>query len=242
MSDTAVTFVDVTSTDQATIVEFANPANKNVMDDALVGAFHAALDAADQRKVLVFRGSGDGFSCGRPHSPGGHPAGPEAAKKALNDVVRMNLRVAGWPAPTVALVHGYAHGAALGLIQQCDIALAERGSVFSFPEITYNLPPGLVASYLRRCVNEKAARYLVMSGQQVDADRAREMGLLSDVVPPGTLETAGAALIGHLSSRIEAEIWLKETIAAFAPWPGSLEQAMNQGVQTVFAWGARNKK
>lgn len=242
MSDTVTKHLRVTPTDQATIIELANPENKNVMDDAMVGELHAALDASDERKVLVFRGSGDGFSNGRPHSSGGHPGGPEAAKKALGDVVRMNVRVARWKAPTVALVHGYAHGAALGLIQQCDIAIAERGSVFSFPEITYNLPPGLVASYLRRCVGEKAARYLVMSGEQVDADRAREMGLISDVVSPGTLQSTGDALIGHLANRIEAEIWLKESIATFNPWPGNIESLMRAGVETVFAWGARNKK
>jgi len=75
----------------------------------MIGELHAALDASDERRVLVFRGTGDGFSAGRPHSSGGHPGGPEAARKALNDVVRMNVRVGRWKAPTVALVHGYAH-------------------------------------------------------------------------------------------------------------------------------------
>ncbi|HXP94474.1 MAG TPA: enoyl-CoA hydratase/isomerase family protein [Candidatus Binatia bacterium] len=242
MNDTATKRLSVTHGDPATIVEFTNPAAKNVMDDVMIGELHAVLDASDDRKVLVFRGRGDGFSAGRPHSPGGHPGGPEAARKALNDVVRLNLRVGKWKAPTVALVHGYAHGAALGLIQQCDIALAERGTVVSFPEITYHLPPGLVASYLRRCVSEKAARYLVMSGRQVDAVRAREMGLISDVVEPGTLHAAGDALIGELAARIEAEIWLKESLAKFNPWQGDLDTLMEQGVGTVFAWGARNKK
>lgn len=242
MSETSTARLTVERTDRATIVEFANPAQQNVMDDAMIAQLHAALDASDERRVLVFRGSGDGFSRGRPHSSGGHPGGPEAARKALNDVVRMNARIARWKAPTIALIHGFAHGAALGLTQQCDIAIAERGTVLSFPEITYNLPPGLVVSYLRRCVHEKAARWLVMTGEQVDADRAREMGLISDVLAPGTLQQAGAALIGSLAGRIEAEIWLKETLATFTPWTADLDGLMEEGVGTVFAWSARNKK
>ena len=234
--------LNVVRTERATIVEFANPQEKNVIDDAFVGELHAALDASDERRILAFRGSGGGFSAGRPHSSSGHPGGPEAARKALMDVVRMNARVAKWKAPTVALVHGFAHGAALGLTQQCDIVLGEAGTVFSFPEITYNLPPGLVASYLRRCVSEKAARWLVMSGRQVDADRAREMGLISAVVASGTLQKEGDALIAELGERLEAEIWLKESLAKFNPWPGDLDGLMEQGVGTVFAWGARNKK
>ena len=149
MSDTATKRLHVISTEHATIVEFANPDAKNVIDDAFVGELHAALDAADERKVLAFRGVGSGFSSGRPHSSTGHPGGPGGgAQSRFMDVVRMNARVAGWKAPTIALVHGFAHGAALGLTLQCDIAIAESGTIFSFPEITYNLPPGLVASYL----------------------------------------------------------------------------------------------
>jgi enoyl-CoA hydratase/carnithine racemase len=242
MSETATSKLTVTQTEGATIVEFADPANKNVFDDAMIGQLHAALDASDERKVLALRGAGDGFSCGRPHSSGGHPGGPEAARKALGDVVRMNSRLAKWKAPTVALVHGFAHGAALGLIQQCDLVLAEAGTVVSFPEITYNLPPGLVASYLRRCVHEKAARWLVMTGEAVDAERALEMGLISKVVAKGTLGKAGDELIASMAGRLEAEIWLKEGIAKFNPWPGEIDSLMQQGVETVFAWGARNKK
>jgi enoyl-CoA hydratase len=242
MSDTRMTRLEVKHTEAATIVAFADPERKNVMDDAMVAELHAALDASDERKILVFRGAGGGFSCGRPHSSSGHPGGPEAARKALGDVVRMNARVAHWKAPTIAFVHGYAHGAALGLTQQCDIVLAERGTKLSFPEITYNLPPGLVVSYLRRCINEKAARYLVMTGEEVDADRALAMGLISAVVAPGTLASAGEKLVEELASRIEAEIWLKESLAAFTPWPASLDELMERGLGTVFAWSARNKK
>jgi enoyl-CoA hydratase len=242
MSDTTTARLKIKQTDAATILAFANADQKNVMDDAMIAELHAALDAADERKILVFRGTGDGFSSGRPHSSGGHPGGPEAARKSLGDIVRMNARVAHWKAPTLALVHGYAHGAALGLTQQCDIVLAEAGTVFSFPEITYNLPPGLVVSYLRRCVNEKAARYLVMTGEQVDAARALEMGLISTVVAPGTLKSAGEKLVGELAGRIEAEIWLKESLAKFTPWTADLDALMEQGVGTVFAWSARNKK
>lgn len=242
MSNTTAQPLNVIRTEHATLVEFANPEQKNVIDDACVAELHAVLDASDERKILAFRGSGAGFSAGRPHSSTGHPGGPEAARKALLEVVRMNLRVAAWKAPTIALVHGFAHGAALGLTQQCDIALAEAGTVFSFPEITYNLPPGLVASYLRRCISEKAARWLIMTGHEVDTERAREMGLVSAVVPSGMLQKEGDALIAELGGRIEAEIWLKESLAKFEPWPGDLDALMEQGVGTVFAWGARNKK
>ena len=67
------------------------------------------------------------------------------------------------------------------------------------------------------------------------------MGLISIVVAAGTLQKEGDALIAELGGRIEAEIWLKESLTKFNPWPGDLGVLMEQGVGTVAAWGARNK-
>ena len=57
----------------------------------------------------------------------------------------MNLRIAQWAAPTIGFAHGFANGAALGILQHMDIVVAAKGTMFSFPEITYHLPPSLVA-------------------------------------------------------------------------------------------------
>jgi len=225
----------------ATILRFDDAENRNRLDDGMVAALHAALDAADPAEALVLRANGDGFSAGRPHSTGGHPGGPEAAKRALEDVVRLNLRIAKWTAPTLAVVHGYANGAALGILQHVDIVVAARGTRFSFPEITYNLPPGLVVSYLRRFVNEKAARYLVMTGDEIDADRAAELGLVSLVVAPDRLDGEAERLLTHLTERLEAETALKATLATFSPVKDDLGEAMQGGLADVLAFTRRKK-
>jgi enoyl-CoA hydratase/carnithine racemase len=215
--------------------------NKNRLDDAMVDELHAALDGADPDATLAFKGNGQGFSAGRPHSPGGHPNGPEAAKHALNEVVRLNLRIAQWPGPTVGIVHGFAHGAALGLLQHMDIVIAAAGTRFSFPEITYHLPPSLVASYLGQKVNEKATRYLVMTGQEVDAERALGMGLISDVVAAEALENEALCLLTQLGERLEAERAMKVTLAEFSNYAGELGADMERGVGAVMRWARRPK-
>jgi enoyl-CoA hydratase/carnithine racemase len=228
-------------TEFATIVRFNDPENKNRLDDAAVEELHVALDGADPNAILAFKGNGDGFSAGRPHSPGGHPNGPEAAKHALSELVRLNLRIANWPGPTVGFVHGYANGAALGLLQHMDIVIAASGTMFSFPEITYNLPPSLVASYLGQKVHEKATRYLVMTGNEVDAERALGMGLISSVVGAASLDDEAVALIAHLGSRLEAELAMKVTLTEFSPKLVDLEPDMKRGVAAVVRWANRPK-
>ena len=225
----------------ATILRFDDAENCNRLDDGMISALHAALDAADPAQVLVFRGNGDGFSAGRPHASGGHPGGPAAAKQALDDVARLNLRLSRWVAPTLAFVHGYANGAALGILQHVDIVVASRDARFSFPEITYNLPPGLVVSYLRRFVNEKAARYLVMTGDEIDADRAAALGLVSSVVAPELLDGEAERLLAHITERLEAETALKATLATFSQAKDDLGEAMQRGLADVLAFTGRKQ-
>lgn len=226
----------------ATIVRFDAEDNRNRLDDDMVDELHAALDGADANAILAFRGNGEGFSAGRPHSPGGHPNGPQAAKRALAELVRLNLRIAAWPAPTLGIVHGYANGAALGLLQHMDIVVAAAGTRFSFPEITYNLPPSLVASYLGRKIGEKATRYLVMTGEEVGAERALAIGLISSVVAAAELDAEGKRLLAHLGERLEAEIAMKTTLLEFAPYAAELKDDMERGVGAVVRWTQRPKK
>jgi enoyl-CoA hydratase/carnithine racemase len=234
--------LSIETTDTATVVRLNTPDTKNRLDDGMVTDLHAALDTFDTNKILAFRGNGDGFSAGRPHSPGGHPDGPAAAKLALEEVVRLNLRIAQWAAPTVGFVHGYANGAALGILQHMDIVVAAKGAKFSFPEITYHLPPSLVASYLGTKTLEKATRYLIMTGKEVDADRALEMGLVSIVVEPSALDAEAASLLTHLGERLEAELAMKETLNEFAPARATLGDDMTRGMGAVLKWARRPKK
>jgi methylglutaconyl-CoA hydratase len=229
------------TTEFGTIVRFNDPENKNRLDDAAVEELHAALDGADPGGLLAFKGNGDGFSAGRPHSPGGHPDGPAAAKHALSELVRLNLRIAQWNGPTLGFVHGFANGAALGLLQHMDIVLATPDTRFSFPEITYNLPPSLVASYLGQKVHEKATRYLVMTGKEVSADRALAMGLISDVVGRESLDDEALKLMAHLGGRLEADRAMKVTLTEFSPRAAELEADMQRGVAAVVRWANRPK-
>jgi len=235
------TLLDIERDARATVITLSQAENANRLNDEMVTALHAALDDADPKRTLAFRGDGPGFSAGRPHSAGGHPRGPEAAGTALADLVRLNVRVAAWPAPTVAFVHGFINGAALGLTQHMDIVVVERGTRLSFPEITYNLPPALVVSYLGRKLNDKAVRLLVMTGAEVSAERALEMGLVSSVVDSGTLDAARAHLLAELGSRLEAEIEIKASIEEFLHDRTDLEAVMQRGVNVVSRWTCRPK-
>jgi enoyl-CoA hydratase/carnithine racemase len=122
-----------------------------------------------------------------------------------------------------------------------DVVVAESDTKFSFPEIRYNLPPGLVVSYLGRKVSDKSVRFLVMTGEEVSAERALAMGLISKVVEGGGLDAAQAKLLEHFGTRPEAEVVLKAAIKQFQNNTGDLTAAMEGGVEIVAAWARRPK-
>jgi len=90
-------------------------------------------------------------------------------------------------------------------------------------------------------VDEKATRYLVMTGHEVDAQRALGMGLISEVVTADALEDEGQRLLAHLGDRLEAERAMKATLAEFSTYASDLGADMERGVGAVMRWARRPK-
>lgn len=84
--------------------------------------------------------------------------------------------------PTIAAVHGSAFGGGIGLISVCDIAVAVTDAVFSLSEAKIGLVPGVISPFLMRKVGfANASRYFLTS-ERFDANKAKEIGLVNEVV------------------------------------------------------------
>src|SRR6185437_3930461 len=87
------------------------------------------------------------------------------------------------PLPTIAAVNGHALAGGLELMMCCDLAIAADNALFGEPEIRHNsAPPALMMPWL---LNSRDTRWLMFTGDLVDAATAREMRLVNKVVPPG---------------------------------------------------------
>ncbi|QDO25650.1 enoyl-CoA hydratase/isomerase family protein [Streptomyces sp. S1A1-8] len=82
---------------------------------------------------------------------------------------------------TVAEVQGDAAGFGVGLLAACDVAVADAGARFWFPEVGINLAPALVLAWLPRVVGERHAFWLTATGERISAAHAVELGLLNAV-------------------------------------------------------------
>lgn len=128
--------------------------------------------------------------------------------------------------PTIAAVNGPAIAGGAGLATVCDLALAAPQARFGYPEVRRGLVAAMVLPHLMRHVGERMARYLLLTGELIEAAPAAACGLINEVVPTErlldrALEVARAIAEGgpHALTRTKA------LLHQFSRQAGSIEQA-----------------
>src|SRR5207247_6158128 len=87
------------------------------------------------------------------------------------------------PEPTIAAVQGTAVAGGAGLVTVCDLAVAAPTAKFGYPEVRRGLVAAMVMPHLLRHVGERMARYLLLTGETIDATEALRVGFVNAVVP-----------------------------------------------------------
>jgi enoyl-CoA hydratase len=184
-----------------------NALHRPLWDD--IPAALAWLDADDSTRVIVLAGRGKAFCAGIDlvdHAPalagGGSLSGrgnsAVARRRALYaDIQRYQRTVscfAETDKPVVAAVHGACLGAGMDLITACDIRIASADAVFSVRETRIAMVADVgVLQRLPRIVGEGVARDLILTARDIDAGRAGQIGLVSEVLPDAAALLARAA-------------------------------------------------
>jgi enoyl-CoA hydratase len=102
--------------------------------------------------------------------------------------------------PSVAAVNGHALGSGLELCLACDITIASEKAAFGLPEPRLGMSPGYGILRLPKVIGDKRARRMLLTGESIGAQEAREFGLAHRVVPPGELMAAAREEAGRLKA------------------------------------------
>ena len=113
------------------------------------------------------------------------------------------------PKPLVGRVNGAAFGGGVGLMSVCDAVVAVEGARFALTETRLGIIPATIAPYVIARLGEGRARAVFFSGRAFDAAEARDLGLVTRVVPADGLDAA-----------VEAEV-----APYFATAPGAVARA-----------------
>lgn len=172
-------------------------ARGNEVTGAMFDAMLADLrsEASEPRaRVLRIRANGKVFCTGRERA-GRDPASIRVESERILEFKR-SLRLS--PLICVAEVQGDALGFGFGLAIVCDFALVSRRAALGFPEMRHGLPPSAIMSYLGEYALPRHAFPLVLFGETITPNRALEIGLISQVCPPGRLTKETDKLIKRI--------------------------------------------
>lgn len=169
------------------------PAVHNAFDEALIAELTACLerlDADDAVRVVVLAGEGKSFSAGA-DLQWMQRQGAASAEANLADARKLAAlfrTLASMRVPTIARVHGAALGGGLGLAAACDICIASTAATFATSEVRFGIVPAAIAPYVLRAIGERQASRYFQTAERIDATRAREIGLVHEVVEPDRLD------------------------------------------------------
>jgi enoyl-CoA hydratase/carnithine racemase len=164
-------------------VQLNRPAKKNAMTSAMYVTIADSLNAAakdDDIRVVLWHGAGDSFCAGNDVEDFmRNPPGPGESPQAHLIGALINFEK-----PLVAAVHGAAIGGGTTMLTHCDFVYAGESAKFQMPFINLALVPEFGASYsIPARIGYLRAAELIELGLPFDAQRARELGLVTRVVP-----------------------------------------------------------
>ncbi|MEU1259219.1 enoyl-CoA hydratase/isomerase family protein [Streptomyces chartreusis] len=187
-------------TDSVATVVVHHPAKRNAMTAAMWRALPPLLDtlAADPAvRVLVLTGEGGTFCAGADIST--LQGSPQEAQELA---VAAEEALAAFPKPTLAAIRGHCVGGGSQLAAACDLRFAEEGSLFGVTPAKLGIVyPASSTRRLVSLVGPAAAKYLLFSGELIDAARALRTGLVDEVLPEGELGKRVADFTRILASR-----------------------------------------
>jgi len=163
------------------------PEVHNAFDAQMIGELADALVAADRDeavRLVVITGTGSCFSAGADLNwmrSLVHASRAENERDALQ-LARLMRSLNYLSKPTLARINGAAFGGGVGLIAACDITVAVDGARFGLTEVRLGLVPAVISPYVMRRIGESNARRYFLTAERFDSARAREIGLVQQVV------------------------------------------------------------
>lgn len=170
------------------------PDVRNAFNDALIAELSQAfadVEASAETRIVVMAARGPVFSAGADLAYMRAMAGYSHAENHADalKVARMFHAVHCCSRPVIARVQGDAYGGGVGLAAACDIVIAARTANFSLSEVRLGIVAATISPHLVRALGPRQAARYMLTGEKLDAAKARELGLVHEAVDIDELDT-----------------------------------------------------
>jgi enoyl-CoA hydratase/carnithine racemase len=175
----------------------------------------AALERAganDAVRAVVLAGAGKAFCAGHDLKEMRANCTLEFQRDLFALCTRVMRTIMTLPFPVIARVHGIATAAGCQLVATCDLAVASRSARFAVSGITVGLFCSTPAVALSRNVGRKAAMEMLLTGEFITAERARELGLVNRVVEETELDGEIQRLTDSIKAKPRASLAMGKSL------------------------------
>ena len=193
------------------VITLDRPDQRNAIDQQMVRELHDVCAALEHDpRIALWVGEGDTFAAGADIA--------QLRERRRDDALRginssLFDRVRRLPMPTIALLDGYALGGGAELAYACDFRIGTPSVRIGNPETGLGILAAAGASWrLAELVGEPLAKEILLAGRILDADEARDVRLLNDVVPADELLAAGHALADRIARQGALAVRLTKSV------------------------------
>ena len=220
------------------VISLNRPEKHNALDNesgaSLGEAMHQALDSAEVRCILL-RGEGPSFCSGRDTTQLGQREPGDGDFAFVRRAQDRRLAQLDSPKPFVAAVRGACIGGGFELVLACDLRFAAPDAFFFLPEIDFGILPDTGGTQLLTAlIGPSRTKYLVMTGERIDAQRALEWGVVDFVVEPEDLDARALEVASKIAAGPPLAIAMAKQLVDQA-WADSVRSGIRQELlaQTV---------
>lgn len=201
--------------EQIALITLNQPERRNALSIELMRQLCDAFDrnAADPKmRCIILRGAGPAFCAGLDLKEANQQ---ELVHTSAEWVARTLETIALCPLVTIAAAQGAAIAGGAGLLAACDLSIVANDLQLRYAEIRRGLVPALVMTLLCRQVSDRDARELLLLAEPIDAERARQMKLVTRVAPADqveakALEMAQQVILGAPAATMRTKMLIRE--------------------------------
>ena len=167
---------------------------------SLINIFKSVNNDA-KTKVIIIEGNGKGFSAGHDLKEIRSLNKKSKYKKLFNLCSKLMLEIVEGRKPVIAKVHGAAFAAGCQLVASCDLALSTDDAIFATPGVNIGLFCSTPMVAVSRKVTRKKMMQMLLTGDSINAQYAKEIGLINDHYPKLKLEEETLKLAKKIASK-----------------------------------------
>ncbi len=187
-------YITLSSSDRVGVITLNRPEKRNALSFDLISELKVAFERYEndaQVNVIVLKANGPSFCAGADIADLQRlqDYSFEENRADSNHLKELFLTIYTLKKVVIAQVQGHALAGGGGLVTVCDFAFSVPDAMFGFPEVRIGFIPAIVMIFLLRKVGEARAKHLLISGKTFPAEKARETGLVYEIVDINALDS-----------------------------------------------------